>query len=126
MNWCLTYDYDELKVGTKNSSAVSNFTGAGKEDKVIAFMCFDDEGNECITKAELLKVLKANHMASHDAEVAKKLIQSWHRLIRMEMVSLLSMVLELYQNLQHSFPRSQYQVSINLIKNVFLGFDSYD
>jgi EF-hand domain pair len=35
-------------------------------------MAFDDEGNGVITKAELLKILKANHMASHDAEVARK------------------------------------------------------
>lgn len=35
-------------------------------------MTFDEEGNGVITKAELLKILKANHMASHDAEVARK------------------------------------------------------
>jgi len=35
-------------------------------------MAFDEEGNGVITKAELLKILKANHMASHDAEVARK------------------------------------------------------
>ena len=69
------YDYD--KTGQIDARefliAVSNFTGAGKEDKLkFAFMCFDDEGNGVITKAELLKVLKANHMASHDAEVARK------------------------------------------------------
>jgi serine/threonine-protein phosphatase 2B regulatory subunit len=69
------YDYD--KTGQIDARefliAVSNFTGAGKEDKLkFSFMCFDDEGNGVITKAELLKVLKANHMASHDAEVARK------------------------------------------------------
>lgn len=53
--------------------AVSNYTGAGKEDKLkFAFMIFDEEGNGVITKAELLKILKANHMASHDSEVARK------------------------------------------------------
>ena len=53
--------------------AVSNYTGAGKEDKLkFAFMSFDEEGNGVITKAELIKILKANHMASHDAEVARK------------------------------------------------------
>jgi serine/threonine-protein phosphatase 2B regulatory subunit len=53
--------------------SVSNYTGAGKEDKLkFAFMCFDEDGNGVITKAELLKILKANHMASHDAEVARK------------------------------------------------------
>jgi EF-hand domain pair len=35
-------------------------------------MAFDEEGNGVITKAELLKILKANHFASHDAEVARK------------------------------------------------------
>ena len=69
------YDYD--KTGQIDARefliAVSNYTGAGKEDKLkFAFMCFDDDGNGVITKAELLKVLKANHMASHDAEVARK------------------------------------------------------
>lgn len=44
--------------------------GAGKEDKLkFAFMSFDSEGNGVITKAELLKILKANHMASADVEV---------------------------------------------------------
>ena len=35
-------------------------------------MIFDEDGNGVITKAELLKMLKSNHMASHDAEVARK------------------------------------------------------
>ena len=69
------YDYD--KTGQIDARefliAVSNYTGAGKEDKLkFAFMAFDSEGNGVITKAELLKILKANHMASHDVEVARK------------------------------------------------------
>lgn len=69
------YDYD--KTGQIDARefliAVSNYTGAGKEDKLkFAFMAFDGEGNGVITKAELLKILKANHMASSDAEVARK------------------------------------------------------
>lgn len=69
------YDYD--KTGQIDARefliAVSNYTGAGKEDKLkFAFMTFDEEGNGVITKAELLKILKANHMASHDVEVARK------------------------------------------------------
>eukprot|EP01036_Dinobryon_divergens_P023069 gene23070-31386_t len=69
------YDYD--KTGQIDARefliAVSNYTGAGKEDKLkFAFMSFDEEGNGVITKAELIKILKANHMASHDAEVARK------------------------------------------------------
>lgn len=69
------YDYE--KTGQIDARefliAVSNYTGAGKEDKLkFAFMSFDEEGNGVITKAELLKILKSNHMASHDAEVARK------------------------------------------------------
>ena len=69
------YDYDKTgqMVAREFLIAISNFTGAGKEDKLkFAFMIFDEEGNGVITKAELLKMLKANHMASHDAEVARK------------------------------------------------------
>jgi len=69
------YDYE--KTGQIDARefliAVANYTGAGKEDKLkFAFMTFDEEGNGVITKAELLKILKANHMASHDSEVARK------------------------------------------------------
>jgi len=69
------FDYD--KTGQVDARefliAVSNYTGAGKEDKLkFAFMTFDEDGNGVITKAELLKILKSNHMASHDAEVARK------------------------------------------------------
>ena len=53
--------------------ALSNFSGAGKDDKLkFAFMVFDEDGNGMITKEELTKILKANHMASDDAEVARK------------------------------------------------------
>lgn len=53
--------------------AVSNYTGASKDDKLkFAFMVFDDEGNGVITRAELLKMLKANHMAMNDSEVSRK------------------------------------------------------
>ncbi len=52
---------------------LSNFTGAGKEEKLkFAFMVFDEDGNGVITKQELLKILKANHMASSDSEVIRK------------------------------------------------------
>lgn len=69
------YDYD--KTGQIDARefliACSNYTGAGKEDKLkFAFMSFDEDGNGVITKAELMKILKSNHMASHDAEVARK------------------------------------------------------
>lgn len=69
------YDYD--KTGQIDARefliAVANYTGASKEDKLkFAFMSFDEDGNGVITKAELLKILKSNHMASHDAEVARK------------------------------------------------------
>ncbi|KAJ8603720.1 hypothetical protein CTAYLR_000215 [Chrysophaeum taylorii] len=53
--------------------ALSNFTGAGKDDKLkFAFMIFDEDGNGVITKGELTRILRANHMASSDAEVARK------------------------------------------------------
>jgi serine/threonine-protein phosphatase 2B regulatory subunit len=52
---------------------LSNFTGAGKDDKLkFAFMVFDEDGNGVITKQELLKILKANHMATNESEVARK------------------------------------------------------
>ena len=53
--------------------ALSNFSGAGKDDKLkFAFMIFDEDGNGMITKEELTRILKANHMASQDSEVARK------------------------------------------------------
>mmetsp|Transcript_43569 Transcript_43569/g.69676 ORF Transcript_43569/g.69676 Transcript_43569/m.69676 type:complete len:138 (-) Transcript_43569:39-452(-) len=53
--------------------ALSNFTGAGKDEKLkFAFMIFDEDGNGVITKQELIKILKANHMASSEKEVARK------------------------------------------------------
>ena len=46
-------DVKEFMIG------LSNFTGAGKEEKLkFAFMVFDDDGNGVITKQELLKILK--------------------------------------------------------------------
>jgi len=48
-------------------------------------MTFDEDGNGVITKAELLKILKSNHMASHDAEVARKADTSWHKRTKMVM-----------------------------------------
>ena len=60
-------DVKEFMIG------LSNFTGAGKEEKLkFAFMVFDEDGNGVITKQELLKILKANHMASSDSEVIRK------------------------------------------------------
>ncbi|KAL8019801.1 putative EF-hand domain, phosphatidylinositol-4, 5-bisphosphate phosphodiesterase gamma [Plasmopara halstedii] len=53
--------------------ALSNFTGADKEDKLkFAFLVFDEDGNGVITRQELIKILKANHMASSEGEVARK------------------------------------------------------
>jgi len=60
-------DVKEFMIG------LSNFTGAGKEEKLkFAFMVFDEDGNGVITKQELLKILKANHMASTEKEVLRK------------------------------------------------------
>jgi serine/threonine-protein phosphatase 2B regulatory subunit len=50
--------------------ALSNFSGAEKDEKLkFAFMVFDEDGNGVITRQELMKILKANHMASSEAEV---------------------------------------------------------
>lgn len=52
---------------------LQNFTGAGKDERLkFAFTVFDEDGNGVITKQELIKILKANHMATHDREVMRK------------------------------------------------------
>ena len=52
---------------------LSNFTGAGKDEKLkFAFSVFDENGDGVITRDELVKILKANHMASNPNEVLKK------------------------------------------------------
>ena len=69
------YDYDKSgQVDVREFMiGLANFTGAGKDDKLkFAFMIFDEEGNGVITKGELTKILKANHMASQDKEVMRK------------------------------------------------------
>jgi len=69
------YDYEKTgQIDAKEFLiALSNYSGAGKEDKLkFSFMAFDEDGNGVITKAELMKILKANHMASHESEVARK------------------------------------------------------
>lgn len=53
--------------------ALSNFCGASKEEKLrFAFTVFDEDGNGAITKQELVKILKSNHMAGSDEEVMRK------------------------------------------------------
>jgi serine/threonine-protein phosphatase 2B regulatory subunit len=50
-----------------------NFSDVGKDDKLkFAFMIFDEDGNGVITKQELTRILKANHFAQTEAEVARK------------------------------------------------------
>jgi len=52
---------------------LSNFTGSSKEEKLkFAFMVFDEDQNGVITKQELVKILKANHMATTEKEVLRK------------------------------------------------------
>ncbi len=52
---------------------LSNFTGAGKEEKLkFAFSVFDENGDGVITRDELVKILKANHMSSNEKEVVRK------------------------------------------------------
>ena len=38
----------------------------------FAFLLFDEDNNGVISKSELVKILKANHMAKTDAEVYRK------------------------------------------------------
>lgn len=38
----------------------------------FAFLVYDEEKNGTITKMELIKILKANHMAKSDSEVYRK------------------------------------------------------
>jgi serine/threonine-protein phosphatase 2B regulatory subunit len=38
----------------------------------FAFLLFDEDDNGVITKPELVKILKANHMATSDIEVHRK------------------------------------------------------
>ena len=52
---------------------LANFSGASKDEKLkFAFMIFDEDGNGVITKQELIKILKANHMAGASQEVQRK------------------------------------------------------
>lgn len=60
-------DVKEFMIG------LSNFTGASKEEKLkFAFSVYDEDGNGAITKDELMKILKSNHMASNVDEVRRK------------------------------------------------------
>ena len=53
--------------------ALANFSGAAKDDKMkFAFMMYDEESTGSITHRELVKILRANHMAKSEAEVARK------------------------------------------------------
>lgn len=53
--------------------ALANFLGAAKDDKMkFAFMMYDEESTGSITHRELVKILRANHMAKSEAEVARK------------------------------------------------------
>ena len=68
------YDYD--KTGQIDALefliAIANFTDMYNDDKLkFDYMIFDEEDNGVIMRAEFLKMLKANHMASDDAEVAE-------------------------------------------------------
>jgi len=69
------YDYRKAGLidGKEILIALANFTGAGKDDKLrFAFLLFDENNHGVITKSELIKVLKANHMAKSEAEVMRK------------------------------------------------------
>lgn len=69
------YDYEENgNIDAREILvALANFTGAGKEDKLkFSFMIYDEHGKGSISKAELTKILKANHGAKLDAEVMRR------------------------------------------------------
>lgn len=49
------------------------FCGADKQEQLkFGFLLFDDDGNGVISKDELCKILKANHMAGKITEIARK------------------------------------------------------
>ncbi|GBG26460.1 Calmodulin-1 [Hondaea fermentalgiana] len=69
--------FDREKVGQLDIRefmiAIANFTGASKEEKLkFSFLIFDEDGNGVITKQELVKILKANHLATTEKEVSRK------------------------------------------------------
>ncbi|KAL3796651.1 hypothetical protein HJC23_009951 [Cyclotella cryptica] len=69
--------YDYNKSGLIDAKelliALANFTGAGKDDKMkFAFMLYDDDSTGSITHTELVKILRANHLAQTEAEVTRK------------------------------------------------------
>ena len=69
------YDYNQsgLIDAKELLIALANFTGAGKDDKMkFAFLLHDTEGTNSITHRELIQILRANHMARTEAEVARK------------------------------------------------------
>jgi serine/threonine-protein phosphatase 2B regulatory subunit len=69
--------YDKDSSGQINTRefliSLLSFTGAGRDEKLkFSFAAFDEDGNGVITKQELVQILKSNHMAAKDAEVARK------------------------------------------------------
>ncbi|KAL3781442.1 hypothetical protein ACHAW5_001519 [Stephanodiscus triporus] len=69
------YDYNQsgLIDAKELLIALANFSGAGKDDKMkFAFMLYDEENTGSITHRELVKILRANHMAKSEAEVSRK------------------------------------------------------
>ena len=69
--------YDPNRSGLIDSKefliALANFVGAGKDDKIkFCFSMFDVESTGQITHRELMKILKANHLAKTEAEVSRK------------------------------------------------------
>jgi len=60
-------DIKEFMIG------LSNFTGAGKEERLkFAFSVYDEDGSDSISKDELMRILQANHLASSTDEVSRK------------------------------------------------------
>jgi hypothetical protein len=62
-----------LNLGAQFLISLSNFCPTTREEKMkFAFDAFDEARNGVITKEELVRVLKANHLAATEKEVVKK------------------------------------------------------
>lgn len=69
--------YDPLRTGSIDFRefcvAASNFTNASRDERIkFAYSVFDENADGVLTKEELVRVLKANHLASSEKEVMRK------------------------------------------------------
>merc|ERR1711937_148747 len=73
----LFYLFDNDESGTVDIKefllGLSNFASDDKTKKVkFCFLLYDEDRNGFITEEELIQVLKANHMATNEAQVIRK------------------------------------------------------